>query len=76
MNPTVAALLAIALTIVLSIIGGTWHLSNKIGDLRVSIAQYHEQSKARDSKVDEMWNWWIELRRPASENGLAQHAGH
>jgi hypothetical protein len=61
-------LIAVAVTVILAIIGATWHLSTKIGDLRVQIAE-------RSEKVDTMWTWFTgDVRRPQATS-ITQRAG-
>ncbi len=75
MTPNAVGLIAVAVTVILAIIAATWILAEKIGDIRVSVAAYHEQSKARDAKVDALWEWWTGTRHPSSETALAHRAG-
>lgn len=75
MNPATVGLIAVAVTIILAIVTATWILSEKIGDIRVSVAAYHEQSKTRDAKVDAIWDWWTNTRHPSSESALAHRGG-
>jgi hypothetical protein len=75
MNPATVGLAAVAVTIIIAIITATWILSQKIGDIRVELGAYHEQSKARDTKVDELWSWWTGTRHPSSETALAHRGG-
>jgi hypothetical protein len=75
MNAAAVGLAAVAVTIILAIVTATWILSEKLGDIRVELGAYHEQSKARDAKVDALWTWWTGTRRPSSETGLAHRGG-
>jgi hypothetical protein len=52
----IAALISGFIIIVLSVVGATWHLSDKIGDLRVSIASLNEKEACGNSKVEMIWN--------------------
>ena len=55
MDNLLPALIGAATVIVLSIVGATWHLSDKIGDLRVSIATLNEKEAGSHSKVEMIW---------------------
>ncbi len=56
MDNIIAALIGATVVIVISIISGNWHLSNKIGDLRVEIATLRAKEASNHSRVSVLWN--------------------
>jgi hypothetical protein len=64
----IASLLAACCIIISAIVTATWHLSTKIGDLRL-------EATKNDGKINEMWGWFVDVRRPSQERALAHRAG-
>jgi hypothetical protein len=56
LSTVLVAAMAAGLPVIVALIGATWHLSDKIGGLRVSIASLNEKEAANKSQIDSIWD--------------------
>lgn len=61
---TITALLSACSVIIIAIVGATWHLSTKIGDLRVSITRIDAQENSNRDDLDYLWEQTLGSKRP------------